>query len=144
MQLLPSLVERPVLGVAFALTGVVFAGNLVALGYWAREEATARDGSMVWTFVVLSTGYGLVYYVWVRYVRGDWESRTEPADRREQLVTAYSLALFLAFVVGALVTPPDPVAQVHALPPLFAGSFVVAYLFVTRRSVGGGDGEAAV
>ncbi|MEF8906551.1 MAG: hypothetical protein V5A13_01695 [Haloarculaceae archaeon] len=64
---------------------------------------------------------------------------TEPADRRERLVTAYSLALLLAFVVGAFVTPPDPVAQVAALPPLFAGSFVVSYLFVTRGSVGGAE-----
>lgn len=144
MQFLPSLAERPVLGVAFALTVVIFVGNLAALGYWAREEAAARDGSVVWTFVVLSTGYGLLYYVWVRYVRDDWESRTGPADRRERLVTAYSLAVLLAFVAGALVTPPDPVTQVLALPPLFAGSFAVSYLFVTRRSVGGGDGEAVV
>jgi len=142
VQFVSSLVEHPILGVAFVLTVAIFVGNLVALGYWAREEARAREGSTVWTFVVLMTGYGAVYYAWVRYVRGDWESRTEPADRREQLVTAYSLALVLAFVVGALVTPPDPVTQVLALPPLFAGSFVVAYLFVTRRSVGG-DGEVA-
>jgi sec-independent protein translocase protein TatC len=82
--------ERPVLGVAVALTGVILVGNLVALGYWARAEAAARDGSVLWTFVTLATGYGLVYYVWVRYVRNDWESRTQPADRREQLVTAYT------------------------------------------------------
>jgi sec-independent protein translocase protein TatC len=39
-------------------------------------------------------------------------------------------------VVGALVTPPDPVTQVLALPPLFVGSFVVSYLVVTGESVG--------
>ena len=143
MQFVPSPVEHPLLGVAFALTVAIFVGNLVAMGYWAREEAAARDGSVLWTFVALFTVYGLIYYVWVRYVRGDWESRSEPADRREQLVTAYSLALVLAFVVGALVTPPDPVTQVLALPPLFAGSFVVSYLFVTRRSVGRGGESAA-
>jgi sec-independent protein translocase protein TatC len=143
VQFTPSLVENPLLGVAFALTAAIFVVNLVALGYWAREEAAARDGSVFWTFVALFTVYGVIYYVWVRYVRGDWESRTEPADRRERLVTAYTLALVLAFVVGALVTPPDPVTQVLSLPPLFAGAFVVAYLFVTRRSVDRGGESAA-
>lgn len=143
MQLVPTLVERPVLGVAVALTVAILVGNLVALGYWARAEAQARDGSVLWTFVTLATGCGLVYYVWVRYVRNDWEARTEPADRRERLGTAYSLALLLSFVVGALLTPPDPVAQVLALPPLFVGSYVVAYLFVTRESVGRTGGTTA-
>ena len=141
MQFPSTLVEHPLVGAAFVLTVVLFVGNLLALGYWAREEAAARDGSVLWTFVVLSTGWGALYYVWVRYVRGDWESRTAPADRREQLVTAYTLAVVLAFVVGALVTPPDPVTQVLAFPPLFAGSFVVSYLFVTRRSAGDSGGD---
>jgi sec-independent protein translocase protein TatC len=130
------------LGVTFALTVVIYIGNLVALGYWARAEARGHNGSVFWTFIFLSTGFGLVYYVWVRYVRNDWESRMEPADRRERVVTAYSLAVLLAFVIGAFVTPPDPMTQVLALPLLFAVSFVVSYLFVTRGSVNG-SGETA-
>ncbi|WP_244515011.1 twin-arginine translocase subunit TatC [Halorientalis persicus] len=90
----------------------------------------------------LATGIGLVNYVWVRYVQNNWEPRTQPADRRERLVTAYSMALLLAFVVGALVTPPDPFTQVLALPPLFAGSFVISYLFVMRESVSKSDDTA--
>lgn len=139
MQFVPSLVEHPLLGVTFALTVVIYIGNLVALGYWARAEARARNGSVFWTFIFLSTGFGLVYYVWVRYVQNDWESRMDPADRRERMVTAYSLAVLLAVVIGAFVTPPDPMTQVLALPPLFAVSFVVSYLFVTR----GWSAEAA-
>jgi len=90
----------------------------------------------------LATGIGLVNYVWVRYVQNNWEPRTQPADRRERLVTAYSMALLLAFVVGALVTPPDPFTQVLALPPLFTGSFVISYLFVMRESVSKSDDTA--
>jgi sec-independent protein translocase protein TatC len=127
---------------ALALTVGIYIGNLIALGYWARAEARARNGSVLGTFLLLSTGFGLVYYLWVRYVRNDWESRSEPADRRERVVTAYSLAVLLAFVVGAFVTPPDPMMQVLALPPLFVVSFVVSYLFVTRGSVGD-SGETA-
>ncbi|WP_424000272.1 DUF7534 family protein [Haloarcula salina] len=56
------------------------------------------------------------------------------------MATAYSLAVLLAFVIGAVVTPPDPMAQVLALPPLFAVSFVVSYLFVTQR-LGWASGE---
>jgi len=128
---------------ALALTVGIYIGNLIALGYWARAEARARNGSVLGTFLLLSTGFGLVYYLWVRYVRNDWESRSEPADRRERVVTAYSLAVLLAFVVGAFVTPPDPMMQVLALPPLFVVSFVVSYLFVTRGSVGDSGGTAA-
>ncbi|QUJ72073.1 DUF7534 family protein [Haloarcula marismortui] len=127
---------------ALAFTVGIYIGNLIALGYWARAEARARNGSVLGTFLLLSTGFGLVYYLWVRYVRNDWESRSEPADRRERVVTAYSLAVLLAFVVGAFVTPPDPMMQVLALPPLFVVSFVVSYLFVTRGSVGD-SGETA-
>ena len=137
MQLVSSLVERPVVGVAFALTAAILVGNLLALGYWARAEAAARDGSAVWTFAYLCSGFGLVHYVWVRHVRGDWEPRTEPADRRERLVTAYSLAAFLAMVATLVVSPPDPVTQVLALPPLFAGSVVLSSLFVTRNATRG-------
>lgn len=128
---------------ALALTVGIYIGNLIALGYWARAEARARNGSVLGTFLLLSTGFGLVYHLWVRYVKSDWESRSEPADRRERVVTAYSLGVLLAFVVGAFVTPPDPMMQVLALPPLFVVSFVVSYLFVTRGSVGGSGGTAA-
>lgn len=137
MQFVPFLVEQPLLAVTIALTVVIYVGFLVALAYWARAEAGARSGSVLSTFLFLHVGYGLVYYVWVRYVQNDWESRTEPADRREQLATAYSIAVLLALVVGAVVTPPDPFTQVLVLPPLFVLSFVVSYLFVTERSVSG-------
>ncbi|MHC3379005.1 DUF7534 family protein [Haloarcula sp. H-GB5] len=127
---------------ALALTVGIYIGNLIALGYWARAEARARNGSVLGMFLLLSTGFGLVYYVWLRYVRNDWEPRTEPAGRRERVVTAYSLAVLLAFVAGAFVTPPDPMMQVLALPPLFAVSFVVSYLFVTQEAVDGSGGTA--
>ncbi|ELZ96686.1 DUF7534 family protein [Haloferax sulfurifontis] len=143
MQLVPILIEPSLLGVAFALTAVIYVGNLVALSYWARAEARTRNGSALWTFIFLVAGIGLIYYIWIRYVRNDWESRTEPTDRRERLVTAYSLAVLLSFVVGVFVTPPDPVTQVMALPPLFVVSFVVSYLLVTQGSVGG-SGETSV
>jgi sec-independent protein translocase protein TatC len=142
VQSVSSLTDDPLLGVAAALTVVIFLGHLVALGQWARAEANARDESVLGTFVMFAAGYGLVYYVWIRYVRNDWESRTEPADRRERLCTAYSLAVLVAFVVGALLTPPDPVTQVLALPGLFAVSFVLSYPFVVQRAVGG-SGQTA-
>jgi len=142
MQFIPYLVEHPLLGITLMLTVIIYIGSLIALGYWTRAEARGRNGSLFWTFIFLSTGFGLVYYVWVRYVQNDWESRMEPVDRRERMVTAYSLAVLLSFVTGAFVTPPDPMTQVLALSPLFAVSFVVSYLFVTRGSVGG-SGEVA-
>lgn len=76
MQVLPFLVEHPLLGVAIVLTVVIYVGNLVALVSWARAEAGARNGSVVLTFLFLLTGIGLVYYAWVRYVQNDWSPLT--------------------------------------------------------------------
>jgi len=132
VQFGPSLVGSPLLGAALALTVLILVGNLVALGYWAHVEATARDGSTLSTFLLLASGYGLVYYVWVRYVRDNWESRSRPADRCERVVTAYSIAVLLAFVVGAFITPPDPFVQVRTFPVLFVGLFVLSFLLVMR------------
>jgi len=136
VQFGPSLLQSPLLGAAVTLTVLLLVGNLVALGYWARVEASARDGSTLWTFLTLWSGVGLGYYVWVRYVRNDWGARTGTADRRERLVTAYSMAVLVAFVVGAIVTPPDPVIQILTFPILFAGSFAIASLFVFRGGAG--------
>lgn len=136
MQLGPSLVATPLVSAALALTVLLLVGNFVSLGYWARAEALARDGSVLRTFLMLMSGYGLVYFVWVRYVRNNWEARSRPADRSERMVTAYSAAVLLAFVVGAVVTPPDPLTQVLAFPVLFGGSFVLSALLVMRDSVG--------
>jgi sec-independent protein translocase protein TatC len=142
VKLVPFLIESPLFGVAFALTVVIYVGNLVALSYWARAAARAGNGSVFRIFLFLLTGFGLVYYVWVRCVRNDWEPRTKPADRRERVVTAYSLAVLLSFVVGAYVTPPDPMSQVMAFPTLFVVSFVVSYLLV-RQGPTGGSGDTA-
>ena len=143
VQLDPSLVETPLLGAAVTLTALVLVGNLAALGYWAHAEATARDGSTLWTFVMLWSGFGLAYYVLVRYVRRDWASRDRSADRYERLATAYSMAVLLAFVVGAFITPPDPVTQALSFPILFVGSFVVSSLLVMRDPAGPGGDPAA-
>jgi len=85
--------------------------------HWARHRVAPRD------------------YVWVRYIRNDCAARTYPADRREWLVTAYSVAVLLAFVVGAFVIPPDPVTQVRTFPVLFVGTFVLSAPLIMRDSV---------
>lgn len=131
-----DIAATPLVGAAFALTICLLVGNVIALGYWARAEAAARDGSGLRTFLMLSSGYGLLYYVWVRYIRNDWTTRSRPAGRRERLVTAYSVAVLLAFVVGASVTPPDPATQVRTFPVLFVGSLLLSSLLVMRDSVG--------
>ncbi|WP_424000270.1 hypothetical protein ACOZ4I_13195 [Haloarcula salina] len=61
VQFAPSLGEHPLIGVTFALTALIFVGNLAAMGYWARAEAEARNGSVFWTFVILSSGFGQIY-----------------------------------------------------------------------------------
>jgi Sec-independent protein secretion pathway component TatC len=39
-------------------------------------------------------------------------------------------------LIGAVVTPPDPVTQVRTFPVLFGGAFILSVLVVMRDAVG--------
>jgi len=132
-----ALTEQPVVAVGFGLTVLLFVGDLAALGYWARKEAAARDRSVVRTLWYLLTGVGAVHYAFVRFIRRDPGSRDAPPGPRERLAAAYTVAVVLAFLAGAVVSPPDPVTQVLAFPPLFAVAFAAMALLVTREPLAG-------
>ena len=128
----PALADQPVVAVGFALTALFVCGAFPAMAYWAAAEAGARTGSAVWTFVYLVTGFGALHYAYVRFVRADMGARDIPPARRERLATAYVVAAPLAFLASAVVSPPDPVTQILAFPPLFVVTFAATVLLVTR------------
>jgi len=138
-----ALAEQPVLAVGFALTALVVFGTVPAMAYWAAAEAGARAGSAFWTFVYLTTGVGVLHYAYVRFVRADIGAREIPPARRERLAAAYVVAVALAFLAGAVVSPPDPVTQILAFPPLFAVAFAATVLLVTRGPLAGESETAA-
>ncbi|WP_436907114.1 DUF7534 family protein [Halosimplex marinum] len=128
MQLPPFLTERPLVAVAVGLTALVLFADLFVLAYWARSEARAGDSSTLNVFLYFATAVGAVHYWYVRFVRGDSDPREAAPSRRERLAGTYATAVVVAFLVGAVVSPPDPVTQVVYFPPLFVGSFAAAWL----------------
>ncbi|WP_123536089.1 hypothetical protein [Halosimplex salinum] len=134
MQLSSLLVDRPLAAVAVGLTALVVLAQPFVLAYWAHCEARAKGSSTFDVFLYMFVVLGVVHYWYVRFVRGDSGPREYPPTRRERLAGAYSMAVVVAFLVGATVSPPDPLTQVLYFVPLFAGSFVVASLVASTTS----------
>lgn len=128
MQLPPFVAERPLLAVAVGLTVLVVLPQPFVVAYWARSEARAKGSSTLDAFLYMQLAVGVVHYWYVRFARGDPGPRDAPPSRRERLAGTYAMAVVAAFLVGAVVSPPDPFTQVLCFLPLFAGSFAVAWL----------------
>ncbi|MFC7140164.1 hypothetical protein ACFQMA_10005 [Halosimplex aquaticum] len=134
MQLPPLLVERPLVAVAVGLTALVVIANPFVLAYWARSEARAKGSSTLDVFIYMQLAVGTVHYWYVRFARGDAGPRDAPPTRRERVAGSYAMAVVTAFVVGATVSPPDPITQALYFLPLFAASFAAAYLVASTAS----------
>ncbi|MFB6087536.1 MAG: hypothetical protein ABEJ85_03355, partial [Haloarculaceae archaeon] len=139
MQPLFFLTESPLVAVTAALTALIVFGAFVASGYWARREAAAEDRSLLDVLVYMWTGIGALHYFHVRYVRGEprpggAENRGHRPGRRERVAAAHTVAVVVAFLAGAVLTPPDPLSQVRTFPPLFAVGFAGAYALTRRRA----------
>jgi len=114
-----------------AFVAAVWFSLVVSLGYWAAADATARGSSRP-RLVALTTvvpPFGLPYYLFRRRKLGP---RQRPPSRRERLAVTWTAAGVTAFVLGALVSPPDPVTQVRYFTVLFPVSLPAAYLLVGR------------
>ncbi|QLH84933.1 hypothetical protein HZS54_07250 [Halosimplex pelagicum] len=126
--------------VAVGAAALVVLAQPFVLAYWARSEARAKGSSTFDVFLYMSVVVGIVHYWYVRFLRGDSGPRDAPPTRRERLAGTYAMAVVTAFVVGASVSPPDPLTQVLYFLPLFVGSFAVAWLVSSI----GGDSHPAV
>ena len=136
MQLpaLPDLLfEEPYLAVSLGLTAAILVGNLAAMAYWARLEATRREVSTLRVFVYLLTFYGLLHYLYARLVRDPLDERSFPATRRERLVATYTAATTVGVLAAVVLAPPDPLTQVAYVPPLFALGCLASYLWLSWR-----------
>ncbi|WP_246391830.1 DUF7534 family protein [Halosimplex pelagicum] len=140
MQFPPFLTDRPLVAVAVGAAALVVLAQPFVLAYWARSEARAKGSSTFDVFLYMSVVVGIVHYWYVRFLRGDSGPRDAPPTRRERLAGTYAMAVVTAFVVGASVSPPDPLTQVLYFLPLFVGSFAVAWLVSSI----GGDSHPAV
>lgn len=78
--------------------------------------------------VALLGPVGLFAYL---YSRRDRE-RKRPRTAWDRRVETLLGAVFGAFVLGPLVTPPDPFSQLRALPALTLAALPLSYLLVYR------------
>ncbi|ACV47254.1 MULTISPECIES: DUF7534 family protein [Halomicrobium] len=104
---------------------------LVALlGYWLYRDAEAHGtrAPILLVPLALFAPFGPLLYL---YARRDWE-RTRTKTERDRRVETVLVALGTAFVLGMILTPPDPVTQAIALPVLTLVALPVAYFFVYR------------
>ncbi|MFC5366766.1 hypothetical protein [Salinirubrum litoreum] len=125
----------------YALFGFVLLGWLVGvagLAYWVVTDAASRGRRSPWFDGVLAVGfppYLLAYLFW----RGE---RTTPPTRRELVARDWAGVVIAAFVIGAVFSPPDPLAQVlWATPMMFVGALLVGYRH--RDRTGGGEDPTA-
>lgn len=125
----------------YALVAVVAIGWLLGvagLGYWVVTDAASRRRRSPWFDGLLAVGfppYLLAYLFW----RGE---RARPPTRRELLARDWAAVVVGSFVVGAVFSPPDPVAQVlRVVPLMLVGGVLVLYRH--RPGTGGSEGPTA-
>ncbi|MBO4247940.1 hypothetical protein IL252_08950 [Halomicrobium sp. IBSBa] len=122
--------DRPAL--LIGVLGACFVGGLFALlGYWVYRDASARGrrNPILVVPVALFAPFGLLLYL---YRRRRWE-REHPKTAWDRRVETALVAIGGAFVVGVLVTPPDPFTQILALPVLTTAALPLSYLLVYRE-----------
>ena len=118
------------LSVLTVLGLVVAAGLFGLFGYWIYRDATAHGHQFPILLVLLAlfAPFGLLLYL---YTRRGWE-RERPKTAWDRRVETLVASVLGAFVVGPIVTPPDPFTQILSLPVLTAALLPVAYLLVYR------------
>jgi len=114
------------------LAGVTFLAYLVGLltiGYWVFRDARERgsDGSSSWAIAAALFPLMLVVYVFYRSRIGE---RGQHADQRERAAGSYIVGFLLAFVSGALLSPPDPFSQLLWFVGALPVGLLVGYLLV--------------
>jgi len=127
-----SLQITPVVAFGFAL----FLSVLAATGAWVSFDARARGSNYpaVWGVFAPVSGIVLAYYLlWWRRGR----SRARPPSRWERSAAAVAVAGVGGMILGSLVSPPDPAAQLTVWPVAFACCLPVAYWVVEKRFEGG-------
>jgi len=123
-----SLLFPPV--VAFGM--ILFLFVLMSTGVWVNFDAHAHgsDYPAFWGVFAPISGIVLLYYLlWWRRGR----SREYPPSRWERGAAAVTVAGLGGLIVGSLVSPPDPVAQMTVWPIAFAACLPVAYWLVWAR-----------
>jgi len=118
----------------FAVNAALWLSTTAALCWWLYRDASAR-GSRTPTGWALSGAFVplvLPYYLYKRRRGPVLSQRERSVDRLDRRLGTVVTAGLGAFLVGLIVTPPDPVLQFVVFPLLFLTLLPVAYVLVYR------------
>lgn len=129
---MPSATPLVPLVAAVAVGALALLGG-VGLAYWTFRDAAGRgsDRAVYWAaFVFALSLVGVPTYLLVRSRLG---ARRDDPSLAERLGGSLGLGLLLAFVAGAVLTPPDPYSQVRFVLPAAMVAVPLAYWTLYRR-----------
>jgi sec-independent protein translocase protein TatC len=122
----------PAVSLVAVLAVASFALTVASLAYWVRADASARGlerPGRLSTWVVLFAPF-LLYYVAVTRRNGE---RTRPLGRAEHVAGTLAVASVTALLVGAAISPPDPLSQVRYWLGGTVAVLPVAYVALSRQ-----------
>lgn len=111
------------------LIAILSSGLLVivwmAFTVWIVRDARGSAHPFLWA--VCAPLGGILYYVfwWRRH-----HDRTDPRSRREYYAQVVAVAGIGGVAISAVVSPPDPIAQLVVWPITFTCCLPVAYLLI--------------
>ncbi|GAA0673044.1 hypothetical protein ACFQDG_04715 [Natronoarchaeum mannanilyticum] len=112
---------------------VLIAGLILAVGYWVYRDAAFRESTNPLGWAIASVvGFQIVPVIYT-LVRGRIGPRREPPSRFDRTLSAAAVGIAATFVIGALVTPPDPFSQVAFATPAVLVVIPAAYAYATYR-----------
>jgi hypothetical protein len=119
--------------VALVAAGLVVVALVAAVGavaYWVYRDADARgsDSPGWWALAVAFFAPALLVYVFRRDAIGE----RPPESGRERRVRVVGTSVLLAWLVVAVVSPPDPVTQMLAAGVVVPLAALAGYLYARR------------
>jgi sec-independent protein translocase protein TatC len=115
------------------LTGVwvlLVLALVLGFGFWVYRDAARRGSSHPFGWAVASVAGFHVMVLLYPFLRKWIGPQTEPSTRIERAMLAAISGILLAFVIGALVSPPDPFAQIVFASGAVFVTIPVAYALV--------------
>ncbi|WP_256393397.1 hypothetical protein [Natronoarchaeum rubrum] len=112
---------------------VLILGLILAAGYWVYRDAALRGSTNPLGWAIASVvGFQFVPIIYL-YYRERIGPRSEPPSRFDRTLNATVVGIVVVFIVGALVTPPDPFSQVAFATPAVLVAIPAAYAYATYR-----------
>lgn len=122
-------------GVEIIRAGVVlyYVLMVVSLGLWVTRDARARGSKqpLTWGFASVFTPIGLPYYLYKRYRNAGLDER-ETTTRVDRVLAMWASASLAAFLLGVILSPPDPFSQIRVTLIVFLVFLPGAYLLIYR------------